>query len=54
MQLGGWTPLNMAVNLFYDKLLADPLLAPFFEGISMEKLRKKQVLTTLKQSRVQA
>jgi truncated hemoglobin YjbI len=33
------------VALFYEKLLNDPLLAHFFEGVDMHKLAMKQVST---------
>ena len=32
-----------AVSLFYEKVLADPELAPFFEGMDMPELIHKQV-----------
>lgn len=43
LQLGGYDALNAAVNIFYDKLMADQFLAPFFEGIPMDRLKAKQV-----------
>ena len=32
-----------AVDLFYKKVLADPLLAPYFSSMSMDALLNKQV-----------
>lgn len=34
--------MEAAVELFYAKLLADPELSPFFEGVNMEQQRRKQ------------
>jgi truncated hemoglobin YjbI len=31
------------VDLFYDRVLNDPALAPFFEGVHMAKLKNHQV-----------
>jgi hemoglobin len=42
-RIGGAEAIIAAVDIFYDKVLADPLVQPFFEGIDMEKLAKKQV-----------
>lgn len=42
-KLGGWPALEAAVTKFYEKVVADPLLAPHFEGIPMEKQRQKQL-----------
>ncbi|KAL4436913.1 hypothetical protein ABPG75_004052 [Micractinium tetrahymenae] len=41
-QLGGHEAVEAAVGLFYDKLLADPELAPYFEGMDMRQQRRKQ------------
>eukprot|EP00798_Chlamydomonas_sp_ICE-L_P004627 gene4627-biopygen8752 len=43
-RIGGATAVQGTVDVFYKKVLADPLLSPFFEGVDMEKQRKKQVL----------
>jgi hypothetical protein len=32
------------VSIFYSRILSDPLLAPFFEGVCMRAMAKKQVL----------
>jgi len=41
-RIGGEAAVNAAVDLFYDKLLADPLLIPFFEGVDMARQRAHQ------------
>ncbi|WP_286830642.1 MULTISPECIES: group I truncated hemoglobin [Kordiimonas] len=40
--VGGEPAVNAAVDLFYDKVMADPLLAPFFEGVEMGAQNRKQ------------
>lgn len=40
-QLGGTEALSAAVDIFYDKVLADPLVAPFFNTTDMSKQRPK-------------
>ena len=35
--------LISAVEILYAKLVSDPILAVFFEGVEMERLKKKQV-----------
>lgn len=35
--------LISAVEIFYDKLVSDQELQPFFEGVDINKLKKKQV-----------
>lgn len=42
-RLGGMEAIMAAVDIFYDKVVADPLLAEFFNGIDMEKQAKKQM-----------
>jgi truncated hemoglobin YjbI len=42
-KLGSAEAVEACVALFYEKLLNDPLLAPFFEGVDMQKLAMKQV-----------
>src|SRR5688572_5856528 len=42
-RLGGESAIMEAVDLFYDKVLADPLTAPFFAGFDMDGQTKKQV-----------
>ena len=41
-QLGGEVAINAAVERFYDRVLADPALAPFFTGIPMSRLKSHQ------------
>jgi hemoglobin len=41
-QIGGEAAVTLAVDRFYDKILADPLLAPFFAHSNMPQQRKKQ------------
>jgi hemoglobin len=40
--IGGRDAVAAAVDLFYEKVLADPTLAPYFEGIDMDRLRSHQ------------
>lgn len=42
-RLGGEGALMAAVDLFYRKVLADPITAPFFDGLDMKSQVKKQV-----------
>ncbi|KAI8473828.1 MAG: hypothetical protein J3K34DRAFT_466299 [Monoraphidium minutum] len=42
-KLGGKENVQAAVELFYQKIQADPLTAPFFEGIDMKKQKAKQL-----------
>src|SRR3954447_26261034 len=41
-RLGGEAAIVAAVDLFYDKVLADPLTRPFFEGLEMAAQARKQ------------
>lgn len=41
-QLGGAAAVDAAVDIFYQKVLADATLSPFFEGVSMQDQRDKQ------------
>lgn len=41
--IGGEDALVAVVDDFYDRVMADPQLAPFFAGISMRALKGKQV-----------
>ena len=43
-RLGGANAVNAAVDIFYDKILTDPVLTPLFEGVDMERQRRKQVM----------
>ncbi len=39
--LGGEAAIDAAVELFYDKVLADPELAPFFERVRIERQKSQ-------------
>ena len=41
-RLGGATAIAAATKLMYEKVLADPSLAPFFAGTDMDRLRAAQ------------
>ncbi|NRB38427.1 MAG: group 1 truncated hemoglobin [Pseudomonadales bacterium] len=41
--IGGFEAIIAAVDIFYDKVLADPLLADFFNKLDMEQQNKKMV-----------
>lgn len=41
-RIGGAEAVEKLVEEFYQRILNDPELAPFFRGASMEKLRKMQ------------
>jgi hemoglobin len=41
-RLGGEPSVNAAVDIFYVKVLGDTLLAPFFDGVDMEKQKTHQ------------
>ena len=43
MEGGNSISLKKIVDMFYDKVLADADLSPFFESIDMAKLKKHQV-----------
>ncbi len=43
-EVGGTRTINELVRVFYDRVLADPRLAPFFPNTDMEALRAKQVM----------
>lgn len=42
-QIGGQEALIAVVDDFYERVLADPELAPFFTGSNMSRLKGKQV-----------
>jgi hemoglobin len=42
-QIGGHEALEAVVSDFYDRVLVDPELAPFFTGTNMARLKGKQV-----------
>jgi len=41
-QLGGAGAVDAAVDIFYRRVLNDPYVVPFFEGVDMEKQAAKQ------------
>jgi len=41
-RLGGDAAVNAAVDIFYRKVLSDPFVTPFFEGVDMAKQANKQ------------
>jgi hemoglobin len=41
-QIGGEPAVNAAVDRFYERVLADPMLAPFFKHVSMQRLKAHQ------------
>jgi hemoglobin len=43
-KVGGSETIRELVRIFYDRVLADPRLAPFFPDTDMESLRAKQVM----------
>lgn len=40
-RLGGAAAVGAAVELFYNKVTVDPLLAPFFAGVDLADQRRK-------------
>lgn len=43
-QIGGREAVNAAVDIFYNKVLADQRINKFFEGIDMKDQRRKQIM----------
>ncbi|GLI66033.1 hypothetical protein VaNZ11_009739 [Volvox africanus] len=41
-RVGGVAAIEAAVDIFYNRIIADPELVRFFEGIDMKKQRRKQ------------
>ena len=41
-KIGGESTIEKLVGAFYQSVLSDPLLQPFFEGIAIEKLQQMQ------------
>lgn len=47
-RLGGAPAIDAAVELFYRKVLGDPLLAPFFDSVDMDgQLAKQKAFLTM-------
>lgn len=42
-RIGGALGVSTLVDAFYRRVLADPLLAPVFAGVPMDKLRRMQL-----------
>lgn len=42
-RIGGADAVQATVEVFYKKVLGDPLLVPFFSGVDMGRQRAKQV-----------
>jgi len=42
-RLGGQAAVTAAVDLFYNKVIKDPLLQPFFTRLDLNRQRRKQV-----------
>jgi hemoglobin len=42
--IGGGPAVSAVVNDFYVRVLGDPQLAPYFEGVDMVRLKRHQVL----------
>jgi hemoglobin len=42
-RLGGQEAIFATVESFYSKIMGDPLVAPFFDGLTMDAQIKKQV-----------
>src|SRR2546430_2168024 len=43
VRLGGEAAIMVAVDLFYDKVLADDLTRPFFDGVDMAAQSRKML-----------
>lgn len=41
-RIGGEAAVNVAVDRFYERVLADPALSHFFTGVSMSRLKAHQ------------
>jgi hemoglobin len=46
--IGGGPAVSAVVNDFYERVLADPKLAPYFEGVDLARLKRHQVLLVTK------
>jgi hemoglobin len=46
--VGGGAAVSAVVNDFYDRVLDDPQLAPYFEDVDMARLKRHQVLLVTK------
>lgn len=41
-EIGGRLKIKAAIDSFYERVLGDPLLRPFFQGVGMDSLRERQ------------
>lgn len=41
-QVGGAPAVRAALDRFYEKVLADPRLQPFFDGLDVERIKARQ------------
>ena len=46
--VGGGAAVSAVVNDFYERVLDDPQLVPYFEGVDMARLKRHQVLLVTK------
>jgi hemoglobin len=46
--VGGGPAVSAVVNDFYERVLGDPQLAPYFEDVDMARLKRHQVLLVTK------
>ena len=46
--IGGGPAVSAVVNDFYKRVLGDPQLVPYFEGVDMSRLKRHQVLLVTK------
>jgi hemoglobin len=46
--IGGGPAVSAVVNDFYERVLGDPQLVPYFEGVDMSRLKRHQVLLVTK------
>lgn len=41
-KIGGDAAVDAAVDIFYEKVISDPDLAPFFDGINLDRQKRMQ------------
>jgi hemoglobin len=46
--VGGGPAVSAVVNDFYERILSDPQLAPYFEDVDLARLKRHQVLMVTK------